>query len=72
MDNNWRFDMTELRQELGMSVYSRRRASIASTAPVGGPVLDEGGAMRRAMELSRKEAADREAAERDPKGKRVV
>ena len=75
MDNNWRFDMTELRQELGLSVYSRRRGpttSSASAAPVGGPVLDEGGAMRRAMELSRKEAADRAAAEKDPRGKRVV
>ncbi|KAK0577974.1 hypothetical protein LWI29_003145 [Acer saccharum] len=76
MDEDWGFDMTELRRELGLSVYSRRRrgptASTPSAAPRGGPVIDEGGAMRRAMELSRKEAEDRAAAGKDPKGKRVV
>ncbi|KAK0575058.1 hypothetical protein LWI29_033404 [Acer saccharum] len=77
MDDDWGFDMTELRRELGLSVYSRRRrgptASTPSAAPHGGPVIDEGGAKRRAMELSRKEAEDRAAAaERDPRGKRVA
>ncbi|KAK0573667.1 hypothetical protein LWI29_011741 [Acer saccharum] len=76
MDDDWGFDMTELRRELGLSVYSRRRrgptASTPSAAPRGGPVIDEGGAMRRAMELSRKEAEDRAAARKDPKGKRVA
>ncbi|KAK0599564.1 hypothetical protein LWI29_006417 [Acer saccharum] len=76
MDEDWGFDMTELRRELGLSVYSRRRrgptASTPSAAPRGGPIIDEGGALRRAMELSRKEAEDRAAAEKDPKGKRVA
>ena len=76
MDEDWGFDMTELRRELGLSVYSRRRrgptASTPSAAPRGGPVIDEGGALRRAMELSRKEAEDQAAARKDPKGKRVV
>ncbi|KAK0597771.1 hypothetical protein LWI29_028474 [Acer saccharum] len=73
MNEDWGFDMTELRRELVLSVYSRRRrrgptASTLSVAPVGGPVIDEGGA----MELSRKEAKDRAAVEKDPRGKRVV
>ncbi|KAI9162472.1 hypothetical protein LWI28_027763 [Acer negundo] len=53
--------------------FRRRRrgptASAPSTTPMGAPIIDEGNAMRRAMELSRKEAADRAAAEKDPKGK---
>ncbi|KAK0595005.1 hypothetical protein LWI29_002499 [Acer saccharum] len=68
MNEDWGFDMTELRRELGLSVYARRRRY----PTVGGPVIDEGGAMRRAMELSRKEAEDRAAAEKEPKGKRVA
>ncbi|KAI9161562.1 hypothetical protein LWI28_018693 [Acer negundo] len=76
MDDNWRFDMTELRRELGLSIYSRQRrshtASAPSAAPVGTPIIDEGSAMRRVMELSRQEAADRAVAKKDPKGKRVV
>ncbi|KAK0578177.1 hypothetical protein LWI29_006329 [Acer saccharum] len=63
-------------QQVEASIHKRRRrgptASTPSAAPRGGPVIDEGGAMRRAMELSRKEAEDRAAAGKDPKGKRVV
>ncbi|KAI9161834.1 hypothetical protein LWI28_021151 [Acer negundo] len=66
MDDNWRFDMTELRRELGLSVYSRRRrcltASAPSAAPVGEPIIDEGGAMRRAIFAQAMAAAQASAA----------